>query len=50
MSLLEWRTLCYPGFAINDAKVACHQLGFTIAVGFWHYGQGSDSLAERHGM
>ncbi|KAK3755957.1 hypothetical protein QZH41_010897 [Actinostola sp. cb2023] len=40
----QWGTVCHRGWDMNDAKVACRQLGFTKAVGYWYYGRGSGKL------
>ena len=42
----QWGTVCdYNGYwDMNDAKVACRQLGFTKAVGYWRYGRGSGKV------
>jgi len=40
----EWGTVCHWNFDMNDAKVACQQLGFTKAVGYWWYGEGSGKV------
>jgi len=40
----QWGTVCHGGFGMNDAKVACRQLGFTKAVGYWDYGRGSGKV------
>lgn len=34
----QWGTVCHHEFDLDDAKVACRQLGFTKAVGSWQYG------------
>jgi len=36
--------VCDDGFDMRDAKVACRQLGFSKAVGYWHYGRGSGKI------
>jgi len=36
--------VCEGGWDMNDAKVACRQLGFTKAVGYWHFGRGSGKV------
>ncbi|KAK3755458.1 hypothetical protein QZH41_020511 [Actinostola sp. cb2023] len=41
---LQWGTVCHDGFGMNDAKVACRQLGFTKVVGYWAYGRGSGKV------
>jgi len=43
----QWGTVCQGGWDMNDAKVACRQLGFTKAVGYWHNGRGSGVRAHR---
>jgi hypothetical protein len=43
----QWGTVCYyDGYAwdMPDAKVACRQLGFTKAVGYWWLGQGTGKV------
>ncbi|XP_031570213.1 soluble scavenger receptor cysteine-rich domain-containing protein SSC5D-like [Actinia tenebrosa] len=44
----QWGTVCdgYSGyyFDMNDAKVACRQLGFTKTVGYWYYGRGTGKV------
>jgi len=36
--------VCYGSWGMNHAKVACRQLGFTKAVGYWYYGRGSGKV------
>jgi len=45
----QWGTVCRDYFDMDDAKVACRQLGFTKAEGYWHYGRGSGKI-WLHGM
>ncbi|KAK3741260.1 hypothetical protein QZH41_019958, partial [Actinostola sp. cb2023] len=40
----QWGTVCHDDFDMKDAKVACRQLGFTKAVAYWKYGQGSGKV------
>jgi len=40
----QWGTVCYWNFDMNDAKVACRQLGFTKAVGYWWLGRVSGKV------
>ena len=40
----QWGTVCHDWWDMNDAKVACRQLGFTKAVGHWRYGRGSGKV------
>ncbi|KAK3747955.1 hypothetical protein QZH41_019190, partial [Actinostola sp. cb2023] len=40
----QWGTVCQDIFDMNDAKVACRQLGFAKAVGYWWYGRGSGKV------
>jgi len=40
----QWGTVCDGGWDMNDAKVACRQLGFTKAVGYWYNGRGSGKV------
>jgi hypothetical protein len=41
----QWGTVCgYNGWDMNDAKVACRQLGFTKTVGTWYYGRGTGKV------
>jgi len=40
----QWGTVCNDYWGMNDAKVACRQLGFTKAVGYWNYGRGSGKV------
>lgn len=47
LSDTQWVTVYhYPNYHwdINDAKVACRQLGFTKSVGFWWYGRGTGKV------
>jgi len=39
-----WGTVCDDYFDMRDAKVACRQLGFSKAVGYWWFGQGSGKI------
>ncbi|KAK3750207.1 hypothetical protein QZH41_010163 [Actinostola sp. cb2023] len=46
-SLPQWpmgNSVCHNIFDMNDAKVACRQLGFSKAVGYWRYGRGSGKV------
>ncbi|XP_031560314.1 deleted in malignant brain tumors 1 protein-like [Actinia tenebrosa] len=36
----QWGTVCDDSWGWDDAKVACRQLGFSKAVGYWHSGRG----------
>ncbi|XP_031574144.1 deleted in malignant brain tumors 1 protein-like [Actinia tenebrosa] len=38
----QWGTVCQYGWSMNDAKVACRQLGFTKTVGPSGYGRGTE--------
>jgi hypothetical protein len=40
----QWGTVCHDGWGMDDAKVACRQLGFTKAVGYWWHGQGKGKV------
>ncbi|XP_031548814.1 deleted in malignant brain tumors 1 protein-like [Actinia tenebrosa] len=43
----QWGTVCYAGsdyFDMRDAKVACRQLGYAKAVGYWWFGQGTGKV------
>jgi len=40
----EWGTVCHNYWDMREAKVACRQLGFTKAVGYWWYGRGSGKV------
>ena len=40
----QWGTVCHGGWDMNDAKVACRQLGFTKALGPMWYGRGSGKV------
>ena len=40
----QWGTVCDDAFGMNDAKVACRQLGFTKALGPMWYGRGSGKV------
>ncbi|KAK3724045.1 hypothetical protein QZH41_009463, partial [Actinostola sp. cb2023] len=40
----QWGTVCHDAFDMNDAKVACRQLGFAKAVGYWYWGRGSGKV------
>ncbi|KAK3747956.1 hypothetical protein QZH41_019191 [Actinostola sp. cb2023] len=40
----QWGTVCHHNFGMNDAKVACRQLGFTKALGPMHNGRGSGKV------
>jgi hypothetical protein len=42
----QWGTVChyYGNWDMNDAKVACRQLGFTTALGAWYYGRGTGKV------
>jgi len=40
----QWGTVCDDAFGMNDAKVACQQLGFTKALGPMWYGRGSGKV------
>ncbi|KAK3724046.1 hypothetical protein QZH41_009464 [Actinostola sp. cb2023] len=40
----QWGTVCHRNFGMNDAKVACRQLGFTKALGPMYYGRGSGKV------
>jgi hypothetical protein len=40
----QWGTVCYNSWDMNDAKVACRQLGFTKTVGPWYYGRGTGKV------
>ena len=46
-----WNTVCDDTWDMNDAKVACHQLGYsgaTSAAKIAAYGQGSGHILRRH--
>jgi len=36
--------VCDDGFDMYEAKVACRQLDFTKAVGYWYWGRGSGKV------
>ncbi|KAK3750209.1 hypothetical protein QZH41_010161 [Actinostola sp. cb2023] len=40
----QWRTVCHDDFDMRDTKVACRQLGFIKAVGYWYLGRGSGKV------
>jgi hypothetical protein len=40
----QWGTVCHDGWYMEEAKVACRQLGFTKAVGYWHLGRGTGKV------
>jgi hypothetical protein len=43
----QWGTVCYyygNAWDMNDAKVACRQLGFTKTVGYWWNGRGTGKV------
>ena len=43
----KWGTVCDDGWDINDARVACRQLGFRYVVNsyrFAHFGQGTGPI------
>ena len=43
----EWGTVCHDGWDMNDAQVACRQLGFGSPIAFNHfphYGEGSGQI------
>ena len=44
----QWGTVCHSDFNMPDAKVACRQLGFTKAVGYWYHGRGSGKVWLRY--
>ncbi|XP_031570215.1 deleted in malignant brain tumors 1 protein-like [Actinia tenebrosa] len=40
----QWGTVCEGYFDMNDAKVACRQLGFSKTVGYWYFGRGTGKV------
>ncbi|XP_028408846.1 uncharacterized protein LOC114531439 [Dendronephthya gigantea] len=42
----QWGTVCDDGWDINDARVACRQLGYRNALGAFHGGQVPSGLGE----